>query len=46
MEYIRAARHIIQKRRESERDWNPLLMEIDRLVTKELKKTIAMEDSQ
>jgi|BioPla2DNA2_1021312.scaffolds.fasta_scaffold09058_2 hypothetical protein len=42
----RDARHIIQKRRESELDWNPLLMEIDRLVTKELKKTIAMEDSQ
>lgn len=45
-EKVRDARHIIQKRRESELDWNPLLMEIDRLVTKELEKTIAMEDSQ
>ncbi len=39
-EKVRAMRHIIQKRRESELDWNPLLAEIDALATAEAKKIL------
>lgn len=40
-ESIRAARHLIQQRREAEVDWNPLLAEIDAMATAEtLEDTI------
>lgn len=37
---IRAARHLIQQRREAEVDWMPMLEEIDRLAAAEAKKLL------
>lgn len=39
-EKVRAARHLIQRRREAEVDWNPLLAEIDALAAAEAKKLL------
>ena len=39
-EKIRDARHRIQRRRESEVDWHPLLTEIDRLAAAEAKRIL------
>ena len=37
-EKVRAARHLVQLRREGEIDWKPLLAEIDALATAEARK--------
>ena len=39
-ESIRAARHLIQKRREAEVDWMPMLAEMDALAAAEAKKLL------
>lgn len=39
-EKVRAMRHLIQKRREAEVDWTPMLEEIDRLAAAEAKKLL------